>query len=506
MSGKTLIRGVNWVGDAVMTMPAIRAIRKARIEDEISLLVKPWVAPLFEKDPAINNIIHYEEKHKGVLGKFSLARELKAHRFDSAILLQNAIDAAVTAFLARIPERIGYARDARGMLLTHALPHSGEDRSIHHIDYYLKLLDSAGIPPAETDTWLYLDINERLMARQKLQGMKRPILGINPGASYGSAKQWLPERFADVARRAIEDLGGSVIVFGGPGEKEIASDIVSRAGGPEYNGHITSMAGRTSLRELAALMSECDVILSNDSGPMHMADAMRVPLVAIFGSTSAELTGPRKISSHIITAPVDCSPCFVRVCPKESLACMTAISTETVFDTITKALPKGRAVFLDRDGTLCEDAHYLNSWENLKVFDDISSLNCLINNEYTLIGMTNQSGIARGIVDEAFVREANAMFMDKYGISSFYYCPHHPREGCHCRKPEPGLSLQAAHEHGVDPRRSFVIGDKDDDMLLGRAMGAYTILVRTGKQQASEYADFTASGLKEAVEHITSLS
>jgi len=504
MKENILIRGVNWVGDAVMTMPAIRAIKRADPESILTLLVKPWVAPLFEKDPFIDKTIRYEESHSGVLGKFQLARVLREENFSRAILLQNAFDAAITAWLARIPERIGYARDARGLLLTHALPHKGEDRNMHHIDYYLKLLESVGIPSAGKDTWIYLGLEERLEARDKLSSLKRPILGINPGASYGSAKQWLPERFSEVARRTIEELGGSVVIFGGPGEISIASDIAKPLKEHEQAGKLLKMAGKTSLRELMAQMSECDVVLSNDSGPMHIADALAVPLVAIFGSTSPELTGPRKPSSHVIKADMDCAPCFKRKCPDKGLACMESINPDEVFESIMHAIPSRRAVLLDRDGTICEDADYLNSWGKLKVFDDIIGLNSLINNDFKLIGLTNQSGIARGIVDEGFVNEVNDMFMVKHGFKGFYYCPHHPDDACQCRKPEPGLAFRARDEHGTDLRRSYMVGDKDADMLLGRTIGAYTILVTTGKQKASPYADFTASGLDEAVKHIVS--
>lgn len=507
MSGRTLIRGVNWVGDAVMTMPAIRAIKRARPDDTCTLLVKPWVAALFDSDPSVDEVLHYAEEHEGFMGKFRLASMLRQHQFNSAILLQNAIDAAIPPFLARIPERIGYSRDGRGLLLTHALPHRGEDRDLHHIDYYLKLLDSAGIPPAGRDTWIYMDIQERLDARAKLATLKRPIVGINPGASFGSAKMWLPKRFSQVARRVVEDLGGSAVIFGGPAEVEIAASIAEPLAEHTKAGRTLDLAGKTSLRELMRLMSECDAIVSNDSGPMHIADALGVPLAAIFGSTSWQLTGPRKPSSHVITAGLACSPCFRRVCPESKdgdLKCMEAIEVDEVFDALRNMLPRKSAVLLDRDGTLCEDAHYLNSFDKLKVFDDISSLNHLQDKHLMLIGISNQSGIGRGIVDEGFVQEVHKLFMDKYGFDGFYYCPHRPEEHCSCRKPEPGMAHQARNEHGIDLRKSFMVGDKDADMLLGRAIGAQTILVTTGKQQTSKHADHIAANLEEVTRIISS--
>ena len=183
---------------------------------------------------------------------------------------------------------------------------------------------------------------------------------------------------------------------------------------------------------------------------------------------------------------------------------MEDISSGDAINAIAGVLPSKRAVFFDRDGTLCEDAHYLNTLDKLKVFDDINSLNMLTDKRLLLIGISNQSGIARGIVDEGFVTDLHAMFMDRHGFAGFYHCPHHPDEGCSCRKPEPGLIYQAGSEHGIDLRRSFVVGDKDSDMLLAKAVGATSILVRTGKQQNSEHADHVADNLAGVVEVILS--
>jgi heptosyltransferase-2 len=178
---------------------------------------------------------------------------------------------------------------------------------------------------------------------------------------------------------------------------------------------------------------------------------------------------------------------------------MTDISDDDVFEAVRSLLPTRRAVFFDRDGTLCEDAHFLNDWQNFKEFDDISSINTLISHNYLLIGISNQSGIGRGIVGEAFTREVNDFYIRERGFTDFLFCPHHPDEGCSCRKPSPEMLLEARLRHGIDLRRSFVVGDRDADMILGRTVGAKSILVRTGKQQESRYADFVVGTLGEAV-------
>jgi heptosyltransferase-2 len=158
-----------------------------------------------------------------------------------------------------------------------------------------------------------------------------------------------------------------------------------------------------------------------------------------------------------------------------------------------------KAVFLDRDGTLCEDVGYLSRWDDFKVFPDIIELNSLKSKDYKLIGITNQSGVERGIVGEDFVREVNSVFTERYGFDGFYYCPHHPDKGCSCRKPRPGMALRARDEHGLDLSASYVVGDKEADMLLARAIGARGVLVLTGEAKESESADYVARDLKEAV-------
>lgn len=500
MVNKILIRGVNWIGDAVMTMPAIRALRKAYPESKISLLVKPSVSPIFEKDPNIDEIILYEERFSGILGKLRLAMKLRRGHFSNAILLQNAFDAALITFLAGISTRMGYNRDGRRILLTEPVPFNGEDRKLHHIDYYLNLLRSVGIKAEISSPWIYLGIEERLAARNKLHGLRRPVLGINPGATYGSAKRWLPERFAEVANWFIKDTNGSIVIFGSVKEIETADEIFIKIDREhKTKNHVLNLSGKTSLRELISLISECDAFITNDSGPMHIAYAVGTPLVAIFGSTDPKLTGPVGKGNVVVNADFECSPCFDRTCRNNDMKCLYAVTSDDVYLAVKNITAVKKAVFFDRDGTLCKDADYLSKWDDFEIFPEIESLKRLKDNGFLLIGATNQSGIARGIIDESFAKEVNQIFIDKYGFDDFYFCPHHPVEYCSCRKPEPGMLFEARAKHRINLKESFVIGDKDADMLLAKAVGAKGILVKTGKQQQSVYADYTVSNLKEAV-------
>ncbi len=510
-----LVRGVNWIGDAVMTMPALRALRKELPDIKISLLVKPWVAPLFENNPFIDNIILYEDNYSGMSGKFRLSSVLRTKSFCSSILFQNAFDAALIAFLSGIPQRIGYNRDLRGFLLTDSIPFDNDDRKMHHIEYYLNILRQAGINAEFSLPYIYLSLNERLRTRNLLKGLKRPVVGINPGASYGSTKRWQPEKFAEVTRKIISDLNGSVVIFGGPSETGIAEKIINELAsfhsslpglapqsGAGVTRHLLNMAGKTNLRELSALISECDVFLTNDSGPMHIGYAVRTPMVAIFGSTDPELTGPVGIGNKKKKKNTDCSPCFKRTCERDKMDCMDAITADEVFDAIEHSIPKNKAVFFDRDGTLCKDAEYLNSFDNLEIFKEVSGLILLKDKGYKLIGVSNQSGIARGIVDEKFTREVNNIFIEQYGFDDFYYCPHRPDEHCPCRKPEPEMILRARAEHSIDLKQSYVIGDKELDMLIAKSAGAKGILVLTGQGAESANADYVAKDLDEAVKWI----
>ncbi len=523
-----LIRGVNWIGDAVMTLPAIRSLRKSLPETKLSLLVKPWVSAIFEKNPNIDEIITYNERHRGILGKIRLSRILSKKGFSCAILFQNAFDAAFITFLSGIKERAGYKRDGRGFLLTRAVKVPKKDINRHQIYYYLDLLENLGLKAEYSDPYIYISLDEKLSARSLLKELRRPIMGINPGAEYGSAKRWFPERFAEVAGWFIKDTNGSVVIFGSKKEEDIAHRIeylINKQDSEKRSSlnsqqssiimaddqcpmtddrSLLNLAGKTSLRELISLISECDVFVTNDSGPLHISYAVGTPLVAIFGSTDPELTGPPSnvVSNVVINHKFSCSPCFERTCRNNDLRCMYAITSDDVYYGVKKVLPNRPAVFLDRDGTLCRDSGYLNKYEDLEIYPDVKNLPKLKEKGFKLIGLTNQSGIARGIIKEEFVKDINRIFIERYSFDEFYYCPHHPDEKCSCRKPESGMALRARAEHMIDFKKSYVIGDKESDMLLAKAIGAKGIFVKTGHDKESHSADYKARDLKEAINWI----
>jgi heptosyltransferase-2 len=508
---KILIRGVNWIGDAVLTLPAVRSIRHAFPDAHISLLVKPWVAEIFKGNRDVDEIILYEDIFKGLTGKLKLAKILRKKKFDKAILLQNAFDAAFLARFSGIPERIGYKRDGRGVLLTNAVQVKENILEEHQVNYYLDLLRSAGIGTLDSQPYLLLTDDERQWARKLLSshfsGKVAPLIGINPGATYGSAKRWLPERFGELIIKIINEMKGRVIIFGSESEVEISNEIIKEINRlkiklkiEEFGSPILVMSGKTNLRELTALIGECDAFVTNDSGPMHMASALFVPVAALFGSTNKITTGPFGQGHTIISRDLPCAPCMKRECPEGHLNCMMEITADEVFTAVKEILLTGKAVFLDKDGTIIVDKNYLNSFDDLEIFRGTKAgLKKLKASGFKLIGITNQSGIARGFVDEKFVRESNAYLEKELGMDDFYFCPHHPDEHCTCRKPEPLLLFMARTKHKINLRSSYVIGDKESDVLLARKSGATGILLSSTPLFEKTSASYIAENLGAAV-------
>jgi heptosyltransferase-2 len=513
-SQRILIRGVNWIGDAVLTLPAIQSIRRSFPDSHIALLVKPWVSDLFKENRDIDEIILYDDCHRGIRGRMRLSRELRKKKFDTAILLQNAFDAALITWLAGIPKRIGYNRDGRGLLLTDAVPIKPEILEQHQVHYYLDLLNSAGIKTSETEPYLPISETERTWARNHLSSCfsdsSTPLIGINPGAAYGSAKRWLPERFAELIIKIFTEIHGRVIIFGSESETDIADEITTeisrlkiKLNMEKYRSNLLIMSGKTDLRELASLISECDAFITNDSGPMHMASALYVPVIAIFGSTSPVRTGPVGRIHKIISTDIPCSPCMKRVCSEEHLRCMTDITAQDVFTAVTEILPVNRAVFLDKDGTMIEDKNYLNSFDDLVIIRGVkSSLKRLKEAGFKLICVTNQSGIARGIVDRKFVIDSNAYLQKELSLDDSYYCPHHPDEKCPCRKPEPVMVLKARNRHNINIKSSYVVGDKESDVMLAANTGAAGILLSATPLFEKTGAAHIAKDLISAVDWI----
>ena len=362
---RILVRGTNWLGDAVMTTPALLRLREKFPDAHITLLAPEKLRELWLHHPAVNETITTAPGEN----VFSVGQRLRAGRFDLALVLPNSPRSALETWLARIPQRIGYARPWRNWFLTHAVtprvgaakmqkrsideiksliagsPEAGPQMpdarrqtpsSAHQIHEYLHLVAALGADPGPLPPQLFVTPAELESARKKfgLEKVTRPVLGLNPGAEYGPAKRWPLEKFITAAREVQQRTNCTWLVFGGPAEAALASRIESAI--PSPPSAILNLAGKTSLRELMALLKLCRVLLTNDTGPMHVAAALDTPVVVPFGSTSPALTGPGLPGNprhHLLKSDAPCSPCFLRECPID-FRCMNGISVESVVEAV----------------------------------------------------------------------------------------------------------------------------------------------------------------------------
>ena len=329
---RILIRGANWVGDAIMTTPVVRAVRKNFPEAEISILVKPWVAPVFHNNPFVDNALIYDDKgrHKKGWGTIRLAKDLRQYNFDLTVLMQNAFEAALITFLAGIPERLGYDTDARALLLNRCIKLDPKLKRIHLIDYYRGILKGGGLCDDGGTLDLFISDSEKQKAKKTLQDngidLLKPVIAINPGATGGTAKRWFPNRFAELSAKLAEHFGVKVMIFGGPGDNLLGEQIAGLSGNVCVN-----LAGKTNLAQAFALIERCSLFITNDSGLMHAAAALGINQVAIIGSTNHITTPPSNTNSRIVRVPVHCSPCMKPECRYEHHQCMDKICVDMVF-------------------------------------------------------------------------------------------------------------------------------------------------------------------------------
>ncbi|MGW8178767.1 MAG: lipopolysaccharide heptosyltransferase II [bacterium] len=335
---RILIRGTNWIGDSVMSVAALREIRNLYPASHLTLLVKDWVAGIFQEQDLVDEIITFGPTESSL----DRIRPYRFRNFDAGILFQNAFEAALILFLSRIPERAGYDTEWRRPLLTRAASPRIKPLKRHQVYYYLDLLYQTGFsgtdylhnPNFQPDISLIvpkigIDRAEALLESADIY-TDQVLIGLNPGAYYGRAKRWLTERYAALADRLIDELDAKILVFGSKGEKPIAARIEDQMRHTPW-----ILTGRTDLPALMALISRCSVLITNDSGPMHLAASLGTPQIAIFGSTDEIATGPFSENAKVIHKHVECSPCLLRECPID-LRCFTRIEVDEVFET-TKA-------------------------------------------------------------------------------------------------------------------------------------------------------------------------
>ncbi len=327
---KVLIRVPNWIGDSVLALPAIESIVNHFSEAEVWLNAADWVKDIFLSQAKVAGVLPLSPVNS--LSRLqAAARPLKEQRFETGVLLTNSFASALLFFLAGIPERWGYGADGRSLLLTKAVRRLSPDSPRHQVHYYLDLVSGLGLTTRPPELRLPVPLEEKEKARERLLKLgvnsERPLVILSPGASYGPAKRWPASRFARLASIFQAKNDAAVLIIGSAGEAEIAESIVSSMGKKP-----PVLTGQTTLPQLLGLISLASLFVSNDTGPMHLANALRVPVVAIFGPTDPEVTGPFERPAAVIKKDVPCWPCSYRACPYDH-RCMTRIEPEEVYRT-----------------------------------------------------------------------------------------------------------------------------------------------------------------------------
>lgn len=320
-----------------MATPVLADLRAACPQAEITVMCRSPVCDLLTEDPHIDELFCF--RHASLFSRReerrNIIEKLRKGKYDAGILLTHSFSSAWWFWIGNVKQRVGYRSSGRRVLLTHPLHFPAQLNQQHLVLTYKNLLKPFGISVSNTAPRLYLRDKEVIEAKEFLKEYHVPseavIVGMNPGATYGSAKCWLPERFREVAKRLLEDPAVVVLFFGDASTAPLVQELCQN-----FSSRVIPLAGKTSLRQLAALLSLCRLLLTNDSGPMHVADALGVPTIALFGSTSEIVTGPY-CCGKVIHKHVQCSPCYQRVCPID-FRCMNQITSDEVYQAVRQEL------------------------------------------------------------------------------------------------------------------------------------------------------------------------
>lgn len=329
----------NWVGDLIMATAVLTDLRKAFPNSEITAMCKKPLGELLQHDPDVNELFAFERRKNEFSRRQSyrdIVQKIKEGKYDLGILLPNSFSSAWWFWKGSVSNRVGYSYKPRQIFLNKPVSVS-KITGLHQVDAYKQLLTSIGISPSKAKPRLFLTGEEKEKAQQFLRTMGyepgKKLIGINPGAAYGSAKCWPPDRFNKLAQKLTEEEDCYIAFFGDLSQKELLSKICSG-----LSEKVMNFVGATNLRELMALISLCDLFITNDSGPMHIASALNVPLIALFGSTDHTLTGPYfNERATIVNKQVSCSPCFKRSCPID-FRCMKEITVEEICQIVNEKL------------------------------------------------------------------------------------------------------------------------------------------------------------------------
>ena len=325
---RIVIRSSNWLGDAVMTVPAVRALKRANPAAHITVLTPGKIAEVWRLVAEVDEVIAFPKAKI-----FGVAKLIRRGKFDAGVIFPNSLRAGLEMWLARVPRRVGYAGHSRRWLLTEICgteksePASAPGR--HQVHHYLRLAEFLG---ASADA----DVNFGFPnAALKKRGLEKPArIAICAGAEFGPAKRWLPERFAEVVQTLDDPAGSRWQLVGTAKDRAVAEQITALCPAPA---EIENLCGKTTLAELIAILRASDALLTNDTGTMHLAALLGVPTVAIFGSTEPALTGPLGTGHTVVRKRAECSPCFLRECPID-FRCMKEVESATVAEALRRIL------------------------------------------------------------------------------------------------------------------------------------------------------------------------
>lgn len=339
---KIVVRGTNWVGDAVMAIPALRELRRVFPDAEITLHTRSWAQGIFQDAEFIDKILPFEGEKAGFKTVAAESKILRAEKFDLAVVLPNSFQSALMTRLGNVEKRFGYATDRRSFLLTDALPVPLWKNERHEIFYYLnviaevekKFFGATKVWENEPRFNLNVSKDRKMQARKILSENKidltKKLVAFAAGSTNSRAKRWNAVSFARLNDKISSQINAAVILIGSPDELDVSLEIAEKS-----KIKPTVLTGKTTLAEATALLSVCDLLISNDTGPAHVSAALGTKTVVIFGPTNPKTTQPW--DSEIIYKAVECSPCMLRDCPIDH-RCMTRISADEVFEIVRRKL------------------------------------------------------------------------------------------------------------------------------------------------------------------------
>lgn len=332
---KIIVRAPNWIGDSIFALPSLESLSNNFPKAQIWIAAKGGVKDLFASCNFVAGTVPLPKKN-GFKNLMNSAKKIKEFHFDTGLLLPNSFSSALLFYLSKIPQRWGYQTDGRGFLLTKAVALKNQGNSLHQVHYYLNLISGLGLQTFLPEIKLPLTEEEKSGANEYLLALnvdfQRPLIILHPGAAYGTSKRWPVQKYAELARLLQEREKATILITGSAGEGEVAESISLLLRKKPIN-----LCGKTNLRLLVGLISQASLFISNDSGPMHIANALKVPVVAIFGPTDPRQTGPFQQPATVIKKEAPCWPCYYRECPFDH-NCMMRIEPEEVYKAAQKFL------------------------------------------------------------------------------------------------------------------------------------------------------------------------